>query len=210
MHANAATRHSLEELALQKLRSARDQMSALLRSVHHLLDTLERFYPGSLGVELPEPAAACKTPGDAAAMEDQTFALAQMEMLYETLEQAMVPIDEKIAILQKNWAPRDYKFWQQVMTCIMDTHLVLAQATIPPVGGYRESLGEIGDCTDEAGILLTVLLMTHDTTASALEERIRQRQRVMKALEKLSETVHQARATRQDAVHGSQEGEKHA
>ncbi len=128
---------------------------------------------------------------------------------YEALEQAIAPIDEKVEGLQKDWEPRPLSFWSEVLqtgiaevrqataTCLglfdkKRSHeravpLIICATSI----SYTGDLHYVKERLEEAGILLTAYLHTSARTVS-VEQHIRERQRMMRALQEVSEAVHEA------------------
>jgi hypothetical protein len=143
-----------------------------------------------------------------ATMEALTAFIAQVSAQYEALEQAIAPVDEKIADLQKDWDPRPLAFWSEVLRksipairsattgCLDLFGKKRSQATPVPIiicatsPGYTCDLHCIEEKIEEAGILLTAYLRTPES--ESMETRIRARQRMMRALQQLSKVVHEA------------------
>jgi hypothetical protein len=127
---------------------------------------------------------------------------------YDTLAGAIAPVDEKIANLQRDWHPRSAHFWGEALyrdippireaarACSLlfdkgQSHVtpipIVIYTTLPGFIGY---LHHIDSVIEEAGILLTVYLQT--PRPSSVEGQIRERQRLMRALQKVSRATHNA------------------
>lgn len=136
--------------------------------------------------------------------------IAQAHQEYEALDRTIVPVDEKIKELQKDWHPRPSRFWHQILythipaireaTAAVFLLFDRKQSKITPLPiiisgmsiGYIFDLNQINSEIEEVGILLTAYLST--PTSSSVEHQIRERQRFMRALQKLSGAVHDAKA----------------
>lgn len=127
---------------------------------------------------------------------------------YEALEQAIVPVDERITDLQKDWELRSFLFWQSILktslpairdatTQCLNLFDRKQSQTIPvPIAicatsiGYTCDLHCIGKKIEDAGILLTAYFHTSDS--NSIEQQIRGRQRILTTLRQLSKVVHEA------------------
>ena len=142
------------------------------------------------------------------AMEALAAFIALADKEYAALEQAIGPVDEKIADLQRDWDPRPLAFWSGVLrksipairgataSCLdlfgrkrsQETPIPLIMSATSMV--YACDLHCIKEKIEEAGILLTAYLCTPES--KSVETRIRERQRMMRALQQLSKVVHEA------------------
>jgi hypothetical protein len=128
---------------------------------------------------------------------------------YEALEQAIAAVDEQIEDLKQDWEPRELSFWSKILRtflpairkatarCLNLFGKKRSQAVPVPLIicgthiGYTCDLHCIHDQIEEAGILLTSYLCTPLSNLS-VETRDSQRQRLLRALEQLSQAVHEA------------------
>src|SRR5579859_492620 len=142
------------------------------------------------------------------AMEALTAFIAKASTRYEALEQAIVPVDEKVTDLQKDWDLRSAVFWSEVLRtslpairgattkCLGLFDRKQSQETPIPIIicatniGYTCDLHCVEAKIDEAGILLTVNVRT--CGSNSVEKQIRERQRLMGVLQQLSKSVHEA------------------
>lgn len=126
---------------------------------------------------------------------------------YTAIEQALEPIKATVADLEGDWKPRWASYWQaktaDLTTLRTATQAALqlfdreqsSQAAPTPIIfsatsiAYKFGLHTIQSKIEEAGILLTTYI---EVSASRQEKHIRQRQRVLKALQDVVKATREA------------------
>lgn len=131
--------------------------------------------------------------------------LAQGHVRYAALQQACAPIKEAIEELQRDWQPREQHYWQNILDQLSPLRKAMhacralfareQNSEMHPLPmafaanltyRYGWNLNGVEEKIENAGILLTI----QSATPSSLDEaHIRQRQRVLRALEALHEVV---------------------
>jgi hypothetical protein len=124
---------------------------------------------------------------------------------YQVLAQQGAAVDEKIEDLRKDWEPRPPSFWSPVLkttlpairqaadTCLglFDKKRSQERPVLPAIWLTSiVDLHSIEGKVEEAGILLTAYLRS--SPRRSVEAQIRERQRILQALEQVSQAVHEA------------------
>ena len=126
---------------------------------------------------------------------------------YTALEQALDPIVAAVSDLEKDWKPRWKEYWTpklvalasvrvatQVALQVFEREQSTQAAPLPVIItatsiSYRCDLHTVENKIEEAGILLTAYL---EVCTSQKEQHIRQRQKVLKALQAVVNATHAA------------------
>lgn len=133
--------------------------------------------------------------------------VAQVQERYNALEQALEPIAATVRNLEGDWKPRWESYWNaklkdltvlraanQAALQVFEKDSSSRTAPIPLIIagtslGYRCALQTIESEIEEAGVLITSYI---EVSESHKEQHLRQRQRVLKALQEVVKETHSA------------------